>query len=481
MADGGEYIPVPEMKRFVVDCFMAVGVSRTQSETMSDCIVGADSIGHNSHGVFRLSKFVTDVQNGNIDTHSSPKIEKETAATAWVNGQNSLGPIVGNYCIKLAIAKAKKVGAAIVVANNSNNFGVAGHYTMQALQEGLIGLAFSNSSSLMLPTRAKYPITGTNPISVAAPGIYDDFFLLDMATTVTSRGNIKIKHKNCEFLPDGWAANAACLPETNGDIAINTGRFLPLGSSEESGSYKGTGLSIMVDILCGVLAAAAYSDMVGAWLNNYIKRRANIGHCFIVIDPNFFAPDFEVRMNDFLSSIRYAEPHDPNKSVRVAGDKARKIQEVISEHGGLWYPDYVIEDLTKLSDSFKIKNVFCVPKPEPIRLTSSEEFAAFKEAEMRASGSIMHDEFSIISQRSSVVAIDNEEQKTVSFSIEDSSEWLCPISDEEQPNTEDSIEKKKRDTLSKKEKLSGFQRFSTPHREEIPMLLRLDEIMQTRY
>lgn len=45
-----------------------------------------------------------------------PVLEKETAATALVDGKNLLGPVVGNFCMNLAIKKAKEVGIGWVVA-----------------------------------------------------------------------------------------------------------------------------------------------------------------------------------------------------------------------------------------------------------------------------------------------------------------------------------------------------------------------------
>ena len=72
--------------------------------------------------------------------------------------------------MKLAIAKAKSSGIGWVSAKRSNHFGIAGHYSEMAAREGLLGMAFTNSPPLMVPTRAKAPVLGTNPIACAAPG-----------------------------------------------------------------------------------------------------------------------------------------------------------------------------------------------------------------------------------------------------------------------------------------------------------------------
>lgn len=424
MDDGSESVKVTDLRKFITECFVTVGLKKTYSEIVTECLVDADLTGHHSHGVFRLDKFIEDINRGDVDVHAEPTTTKETAATAWVDGKNGLGAIVGTYCMKIAMEKAKQVGAAIVIANNSNNYGIASFYGIQALKEGLLGISMTNSSPLMLPCRAKEPISGTNPICLAAPGLFGDRFLLDMATTVTSGGNIEIKYKNGEFLPVGWAVNAACLPETNPDVAVKSGRFLPVGSTEDLSSYKGTGLSIMVDILCGILGGAHYSHRVGVWVGRETSQHANVGHCFIAIDPKHFAPDFEVRLTEFLSYLRGLNPEDASKSVRVPGDRGRDIAKKIEETGGMSYPKYVVESLKNLAASLKIKCVPFIPKKRKVQMTPSEELAARLEAEKLLMGdisaSIAEDEMAV--PDSSLI-----DRTDVSFIMDDSSDWLCSI------------------------------------------------------
>ncbi|XP_044744856.1 uncharacterized oxidoreductase YjmC-like [Coccinella septempunctata] len=422
--DGSETIKIPDLRKFVTECFCAIGVNKTYSEIMSDSLVNADLTGHHSHGVFRLDKFISDAHNGSVEVAGEPVITKETPASAWVDGKNSLGAVVGTFCMKVAIEKAKQVGAAIVTANNSNNFGVASFYSKMALKEGLLGFATTNSSPLMLPTRSKDPISGTNPISLAAPGLFGDYFLLDMATSVTSGGNIEIKCKDGEFLPVGWAVNAACLPETNADVALKSGRFLPLGSQEDLGSYKGSGLSIMVDILCGILSGAHYSHRVGVWVGRVSQQRANVGHCFIVIDPKRFAPNFEVRLTEFMSYMRDLSTDNQNEPVRIPGDRGREIEKKIQETGGITYAKYVIDMVKTMAANLKLKCVPFVPKKRKVQMTASEELAARLEAEkmsVREVSATTTEEDLTVPENSLV------DRENVSFILDDSSDWMCPI------------------------------------------------------
>jgi LDH2 family malate/lactate/ureidoglycolate dehydrogenase len=91
------------------------------------------------HLLIHVSDFyVRDIKLGNLGSSLEPVVVQDSPATALVDGNNLLGPVVGNFCMQLAIKKAKEVGIGMVVANRSNHYGIAGHYSMQALKENLI-------------------------------------------------------------------------------------------------------------------------------------------------------------------------------------------------------------------------------------------------------------------------------------------------------------------------------------------------------
>lgn len=83
-------------------------------------------------------KYVIEIKNRSAFAESEPFIEKQTVSTALVNGNNALGFVVGNFAMSLAIQKAKETGVGWVVANNSNHYGMAGIYSLQAVQSGLM-------------------------------------------------------------------------------------------------------------------------------------------------------------------------------------------------------------------------------------------------------------------------------------------------------------------------------------------------------
>lgn len=157
---------------------------------MADLLIEADYRGHFSHGMNRLEMYINDLQAKTTDGNAVPFILKETPATAWVDGNNALGAVVGNFCMDLAMKKAKETGVGWVAAKGGNHYGIAGWYALKAIEQGLIGMSVTNTSPLMSPTRSKSAALGTNPISVGAPGLNGDSFVLDMATTAVAVGKV---------------------------------------------------------------------------------------------------------------------------------------------------------------------------------------------------------------------------------------------------------------------------------------------------
>ncbi|PAA68433.1 hypothetical protein BOX15_Mlig032596g1, partial [Macrostomum lignano] len=297
-----------------------------------------------------------DVETDVTAATGNPVILKEGPSTGLVDGQNLLGPVVGKFAMQLAIDKAKQSGVGWVVANNSNHFGIAGWYAMEASSEGLLGMAFTNASPLLVPTRAVNPALGTNPISLAAPNGQEPF-VLDMATSAVALGKVEIQHRRGEPLPPGWALDAQGRGTTDAAVGMQ-GRLFPLGGPEETSGYKGYGLACLVEIFCGLLSDANWGQHIRKWKTH--ERKANLGQCFIAINPSMFADGFENRMSQFVHDFRSMQPSDPDKPVLIAGDPERAHMSRCEQLGGVPYHDRQLEHLNDVAKQLDVDPLKCV-------------------------------------------------------------------------------------------------------------------------
>ena len=187
---------------WAVACLSKAGADEAPARTQASILLAADKRGHYSHGFNRLDIYCNDIKSGVCKPNQVPVVDNETAAAALVDGRDGLGGVVGEFAMKLAIEKAKTAGVGWVTARNSNHFGIAGHYSMMAEKEGLIGFSFTNGSSWVTATRsAGARVMSTNPIAFAAPGCGGDSVVEDMATAAVAVGKFEIAAVTKQNLP----------------------------------------------------------------------------------------------------------------------------------------------------------------------------------------------------------------------------------------------------------------------------------------
>ncbi|CAG2213782.1 unnamed protein product [Mytilus edulis] len=338
-----------EVHSFVIRSMEAVGLKLKHGTVLADLIVSAECRGHASHGLNKLEQYMNEIKSGMTSTEDlEPSVLKETSATALVDGNNLIGPYVARFCMDLAIQKAKSAGIGIVSCRGSNHFGTAGWYSLRATEQGLIGMAFTNTSPMLVPTRAKSKVLGTNPLSLGAPAQNGDSFVLDMATTAVAMGKCELKGRRDQPLPTGWAVDV----EGHETYQFKTMAGLsPLGGTEESSGYKGYGLAMMVEVLCGVLSGGAFGLTHRPARTH--DRPADYGQCFIAIDPDNFAEGFTERMQSLMDSCRNQEPADQDP-VLVAGDPERHHQALCDKLGGIPYHPAQIRISKDLATRYKV-------------------------------------------------------------------------------------------------------------------------------
>ncbi|XP_063421217.1 uncharacterized oxidoreductase YjmC-like isoform X2 [Mytilus trossulus] len=342
-------VPRQELHTFVVRAMEAVGLQTDRSSVLADLLVSADYRGHYSHGLNRLDMYLNEIKSGTASKENKePDIVKESAGTALVEGNNLIGPYVARFCMDLAIQKAKTAGIGFVSCRGSNHFGIAGWYSLRAMEQGFLGMAFCNTSPMMVPPRGTTRTLGTNPLSLAAPANNGDSFVLDMATTAVALGKAELKDRKGEPLPSGWTVDKSGH-ETH-DFK-NLHGLMPLGGKEESSGYKGYGLAMMVETFCGILSGGAFGPFVRQW--KAFERPANLGQCFIAIDPSQFEEGFTDRMQTLIDACR-DQPSADKDPVLVPGDPERNHMELCDKLGGIPYHENQITFANEIATTYKL-------------------------------------------------------------------------------------------------------------------------------
>ncbi len=330
-------VPEPRLKDFCNKVWTKLGVPAQDAKITTDVLVLADLRGIESHGVARLPRYYADLKNGWTEPTDQSKIVKETKATALIDGGQSLGQVVGHKGMELAIKKAKETAVGIVSVRNSHHYGIAGYYSLMALEQDLIGMSMTNAAPLVVPTFGRNAILGTNPISLTAPAEKERAFVLDMATSVVPRGKLEVYDRQGKKMPPGWAVDKKGRVTEDPHAVLDAlskrlgGGILPLGGEgEEHSGHKGYGLALMVDVLSGVLSGAATG--LGVDVN---KEKPNVGHFFMALDPAAFRPldDFKRDMDRLARELKDSPKAEDQSRIYIHGEKSYARMEKFQKEG----------------------------------------------------------------------------------------------------------------------------------------------------
>lgn len=312
-----------ELKTFCTDAFLEFGFSKEECEIIVDVLLTSDLYGIESHGMQRLVRYHKGIEKGLIKIDAKPEIVVETPVSAVIEGNDGMGQLLGHKAMTLAIEKAKKVGMAVVTVRNSNHYGIAGYYAKMACKEGLIGMSMTNSEAIMVPTFGRLAMLGSNPFAIAMPAEPYDFFF-DASTTVVTRGKLEIYNKLSKPLPEGWALDSAGHGSSDASdvlkniVAKAGGGIMPLGGeTEQSGSHKGYGYGMFVEIFTSILSMGLTSN------HTHIGGKGGTCHGFIAIDPKVFGDAAAIRehLSTFLRELREAPKAEGAERIYTHGEK----------------------------------------------------------------------------------------------------------------------------------------------------------------
>jgi LDH2 family malate/lactate/ureidoglycolate dehydrogenase len=334
--------------------FESFGIPPADAAQAAEILIVADTRGIDTHGVARLKAYVELLSIGRINPKPNIRVVRDSPAAATVDGDNGLGMTVASRANDLAMEKAERVGAGWVGACNTNHYGIAGYYPLQALKRDLIGFCMTNTTSIVAPLWGAERRLGTNPIAVAFPALEEPPIVIDMATTSAAFGKVENAIRREESIPEGWAVDAAGRPTTNPLDVVAGGALVPMGADKDRGGHKGYCLSAMVDLLCGPLSGANWGPFTPPFIMLKVAQQRQvgkgIGHFFgaLKIDAFVDTLEFKRQVDDWIRTFRATKAAPGTDGPLIPGDPEREAEEQIRREGvPLLGP--VVDDLREVS------------------------------------------------------------------------------------------------------------------------------------
>jgi LDH2 family malate/lactate/ureidoglycolate dehydrogenase len=326
--------------------YAKAGMPTVDARLAADTLVQADLWGHQSHGVMRLPWYVARLKSGVTKPVATPEYVVDVGAVGVIDGHDGMGQVLTAHAAKDVIRRAKAHGIGAVALRNSNHFGTAMYYTLMAPPEGCIMFLSTNASPAMAPWGGREKRVGNNPWSWAAPAGRHAPMVLDIANTAVARGKIYLARQRNEPIPPGWAINIEGEPTTDPVEAL-TGIIQPMAG------HKGYAISVVMDVLSGVLTASAFGPgVVGPYVPD---KRSGAGHLLIALNVEVFQPlaAFNERIETMIAGLKGAKLAKGSEEIFYPGEIEARAEKR-NRADGLLLPVDTIADLTKLGQEMQI-------------------------------------------------------------------------------------------------------------------------------
>ena len=279
------------------------GAAVAQAEATARHMVWCESIGRHNFGIERIAIHLKRLQAGVLNGQAEPRLEHVTGSLARLDGDGGFGYAAAELAMQEAIAMARGQGIGAVGVKNSHFFGAGAYYVNMAAGAGMIGLALSNSFPKVAAHGGLHPVLGTNPFAFGAPRANGDHLLFDMATSALAGSAVREHLAAGKPLPEGLAIDADGQPITD-PAKVNDGALLPFGGP------KGFGLSLMVEILAGVITGAGVGDGVASMYSDFTRNGGN-GHFMLALDIASFMSmsDYHARFDRLVAILKASGGH----------------------------------------------------------------------------------------------------------------------------------------------------------------------------
>lgn len=302
-------IPAAELKRFSVSLLMAGGFSEADAEQTADLLVWANLRGIDSHGVLRIPRYIEMIEEKIMTSGGTPALVREFGAVAVLDGGKGPGAVGMNAAVGQAETLARRLGIGWCAARAISHAGAIGYFTSALAERGLIGLAMTASKPLMSYFGARGEALSTNPLSIAIPVSGGDPLVLDMSTAAVALGKILAAKDAGKPIPPGWAVDETGSETTDPN---NVAALLPMAGA------KGSGLSLMIEVLTSVLAGNA---VIGPVLLG--RKKGGFNGLVIAVDPAAFGTtdEFAAAIADLRETIHGLEPAKGVQAVFLPGER----------------------------------------------------------------------------------------------------------------------------------------------------------------
>lgn len=334
-------VSLAKLREFGERVYQQMGLSAEDASLVVDVQLEADLRGVDTHGFQRLPWYVEYIRKGENNPSPDLKVLKETPWSLVVDADNGIGQLMCARVMMMTIDKAKGTGLAIGTLRNSNDWGCGAYYPILAAREGFVSFCTTTSVPTLAPFGGLTRLSGNNPMAFAVPRKDAPPIVLDMALTPVALGKVLRARAEGTTIPESWG-----FLDREGRSATDPTTALG-GVIPAIGGYKGTGLSLMMNVLAGILPGGYHTADV---------KPGRRGQFFLVVSPSLFgdADRFYDEVESMARQVKEAERLPGVEEVYLPGEIEQRTYDQRVERGVITYPGSVVAGLVELGEAVGI-------------------------------------------------------------------------------------------------------------------------------
>lgn len=301
----------------IAEAFTAQGVPPEEARRLGKELTEATFAGYESHGIGRVKGYVQALKNGTLRAGARLETVRETPVTALLDAGQGFGVLMALEAADIATAKARTLGLGAAALRTCGDVARLAPYAERIAEAGCLGIAMANdagSGLVVAPHGGTEPLFSTNPLAVGIPRAEGRPVVFDLATSQIAVGAARAAQRRGAPVPAdtmiGPGGEMVTDPEA---LFAGLAALLPLGGM--AFGFKGTALSMLVDVLTGGLSGDGLSG-------DFPERRGRNAVFLLAIDPGAFREraQFHAEIEAFLARIRGNRPRPGSLPVRVPGE-----------------------------------------------------------------------------------------------------------------------------------------------------------------
>ena len=303
-------IPYSDMVSVFSRILESRGMAADDAALAARLFSDASADGVHSHGLNRFPRFVSNIESGIIDVHSRATLESRIGGIERWNGNRGPGNINAWICTERACDIAAENAIGVVALRNTNHWLRPGNYGIEAVRRGCIAIMWTNTMPNMPPWGAKKAAIGNNPIVLAVP-YGDSPLIVDVAMSMFSYGKLEKYSMDGTECPVDGGFDEDGNPTRDPEAILKTRQVLPIGY------WKGSGLSIALDLIVSCISGGLTTKEVGA-----LDSETSLSQIFIAISMDSFPDRKELvaKIEATLEAIEASEPMKAGMNVHYPGE-----------------------------------------------------------------------------------------------------------------------------------------------------------------